>query len=180
MGKLPQYNTWKFTLIIIVYKQSIVEIGRWQFQCEWLYFTFIWFKSGSDKHEWFFCFPVGSVQFSSVAQSCPTLWDPMDCSMPGFPVHHQTLELLKLMSIELVVPTNCFVLCRPLLFLPSIFPSIRDFSNESVLCIRWPKDWSFSFNISPSNEYLGLISFKMDWLDIRAVQGTLKSLQHHS
>ena len=105
MGKLPQYNTWKFTLIIIVYKQSIMEIGRWQFQCEWLYFTFIWFKSGSDKHEWFFCFPVGSVQFSSVAQSCPTLWDPMDCSMPGFPVHHQTLELLKLMSIELVVPT---------------------------------------------------------------------------
>ena len=105
----------------------------------------------------------------------------MDCSMPGFPVHHQTLELLKLMSIELVVPTNCFVLCRPLLFLPSIFPSIRDFSNESVLCIRWPKDWSFSFNISPSNEYLGLISFKMDWLDLLAVQGTFKSLlQHHS
>ena len=89
-------------------------------------------------------------------------------------------SLLKLMSIESVMPSNHLILC-PLLFLPSIFPSIRVFSNESVLCIRWPKYWSFSFNISPSNEYTGLISFKMDWLALLAVQGTLKSLlQHHS
>ena len=85
------------------------------------------------------------------------------------------------MSIESVIPSNHLILCRPLLLLPSIFPSIRVFSNESVLCIRWPKHWSFSFNISPSKEYPGLISFRMDWLDLLAVQGTLKCLlQHHS
>ena len=88
---------------------------------------------------------------------------------------------LKLMSIESVMPSNHLILCRPLLLLPSIFPSIRVFSNESVLCIRWPKDWSFSFSISPSNEYSGLISFRVDWLDLLAVQGTLECLlQHHS
>ena len=90
-------------------------------------------------------------------------------------------SLLNLMSIELVMPSNHLILCRPLLLLPSIFPSIRVFSNESVLCIRWPKYWSFSLNISPSNEYSGLISFRMDQLDLLAVQGTLRSLlQHHS
>ena len=90
-------------------------------------------------------------------------------------------NLLKLMSIELVIPSNHLILCHPLLLLPSIFSSIRVFSNESVLCIKWPKYWSFSFSISPSNEYPGLISFRMDWLDLHAVQGTLKSLlQHHS
>ena len=90
-------------------------------------------------------------------------------------------SLLKLMSIESVRPSNHLILCRPLLLLPSIFPNIRVFSNESLLCIRWPKYWSFSFNISPSNEHLGLISFRIDWLDLLAVQGTLKSLlQHHS
>ena len=92
-----------------------------------------------------------------------------------------TQSLLKLMSIESVMPSNYLILCHPLLLLPSIFPSIRVFSNESALCIRWPKYWSFSFNTSPSNEYPGLISFRMDWLDLLAVQGTLKSLlQHHS
>ena len=92
-----------------------------------------------------------------------------------------TQHLLKLISIELVMPSNHLILCHLLLLLPSIFPSIRVFSNESVLCIRWPKYWSFSFNISPSNEYSGLISFRMDWLDLLAIQGTLKSLlQHHS
>ena len=198
---------------------------------------------------------------SSVAQLCPTLCDPMNCSTPGFPVHHQLLELtqthvhsvsdaiqqshpllpplcpqvcsqqlclyscsakrfistifvdsissvqslshvrlcnsmhcstqaslsitdswslLKLMSIESVMPYNHLVLCHPLPLLPSIFPSIRVVSNESVR-IRWAKYWSFSFNISPSNEYSGLISFRMDWLDLLAFQGTLKSLlQHHS
>ena len=109
--------------------------------------------------------------FSSVARSCPTLCDPMDCSMPGLPVYHQ----LKLMSIESVMPSNYLILCRPLLLPPSIPPSIRVFSNESVLLIRWPKYWSFSFSISPSSEYSGLISFRMDWLDLLAVQGTLKS-----
>ena len=90
-------------------------------------------------------------------------------------------SLLRLMSIELVMPSNHLILCRPLLLLPSIFPSIRVFSNESTLCIRWPKYWSFSFNISLSNEHSGLLSFRMDWLDLLAVQGTLKSLlQHHS
>ena len=90
-------------------------------------------------------------------------------------------SLLKLISIESVMPSNYLVLCRPLLLLPSIFPSIRVFSNESTLCIMWPKDWSFSFSISPSSEYSGLISFRMDWFDLLAVQGTLKSLlQHHS
>ena len=104
----------------------------------------------------------------------------MDCSTPGFPVYHQLLELLKLMSIKSVMPSNHFILCCPLLLLPSIFPSIRGFSNESALCMRWPKSWSFSFNISPSNEHPGLTSFRMDWLDLLAVQGTLKSLlQHH-
>ena len=105
----------------------------------------------------------------------------MDCSPPGFPVHHQLPELLKLMSIALVMPSNHLILCRRLLVLPSIFPSIRVFSNELVLYIRWPKYWSFSFSISPSSEYSGLISFRMDWLDLLAVQGTFKSLlQHHS
>ena len=90
-------------------------------------------------------------------------------------------SLLKLMSIESVMPSNHLILCCPLLLLPSVFPNIRVFSSESVLCIRWPKYWSFSFSISPSNEYSGLISFRMDWLDLLAVQGTLKSLlQHHS
>ena len=89
-------------------------------------------------------------------------------------------SLLKLMSFELMMPSNHLILCHPLLLLPSIFPSIRVFSNESALCIRWPKYWSFSFSISPSNEYLGLISFRTDWFDLLAVQGTLKSfLQHH-
>ena len=122
-----------------------------------------------------------SVQFSSVTQLCPTLCDPVDCSTPGLPIHHQLPELLKLMSIQSVMPSNHLILCRPLRLLPSIFPSIRAFSNESLLRIRWPKCWSFSFSISPSNEYSGLISFRMDWLDLLAVQGTLKSLvQHHS
>ena len=115
-----------------------------------------------------------SVQFSSVTQSCPTLCDPMNCSMPGLPVHHQ------LMSIESVMPSSHLILCRPLL-LPPMPPSIRVFSNEATLRMRWPKYWSFSFSIIPSREIPGLTSFRMDWLDLLAVQGTRKSLlQHHS
>ena len=120
-------------------------------------------------------------QFSSVAQLCPTLCYPMDCSMPGFPVHLQLPDLLKLMSIKLVMSSYHLILCCPHLLLASIFPSIRVFSNEWVLRFRWSKYWSFSFSISPSNEYSGLTSFRIDWLDLLAVQGTLKSLlQHHS
>ena len=120
-------------------------------------------------------------QFSSVAQSRPTLCDPMDSSMTDFPAITNSQSLLKLMSIGSMMPSNHLILCNPLLLLPSVFPSIRVFSNESVLHIRWPKYWSFSFSISPSNEYSGLISFRMDWLDLLALQGTLKSLlQHHS
>ena len=105
----------------------------------------------------------------------------MDCSTPGLPAHHQLRSLIKLMSTESVMPSNHLILCHPVLLPPSIFPSIRVFSNESVLCIRWPKYWSFSFSISPSNEYSGLISFRVNWFNLLAVQGTLKSLrQHHS
>ena len=117
-----------------------------------------------------------SVQVSSATQSCPTLFDPMNHSTPCLPVHHQFLEFTQTHVHwvgDTIQPSR---LCRPLLLLPSIFPSIRIFSDESVLHIRWPKYWSFSFSISPSNEYSGLISFRMDWLDLLAVQGTLKSL----
>ena len=117
--------------------------------------------------------------FSSASQLCPTLWDHMNCRMPGLPVN--SWSLLKLMSIESVMPSNHLILCHPLLLLPSIFPSIGVFSNESAFPIRWPKYWSFSISISPSNEHPGLISSRMDWSDLLAVQGTLKNLlQHHS
>ena len=113
--------------------------------------------------------------YCSVAQLCPTLRDPVDCSMKGF------RSLFRLMSIESMLPFNHLILCHPFLLLSSIFPSIKVFSNESALHIRWPKYWSFNFSISPSNEYSGLISFRMDWLDLLAVQRTLKNLlQHHS
>ena len=125
------------------------------------------------------CFLI-TVQFSSVAQSCLTLCDPMNCSTPGLP-GHQLPESPKPMSIELVMPSNHLILCCALLLPPPIIPSIRVFSNQSSLHIRWSKYRSFSFNISPSNEHPGLISFRMDWFDLLAVQGTLKSLlQHHS
>jgi len=110
---------------------------------------------------------LSSVQFSSVAQSCPTLCNPMNRSMPGLPVHHQLSEF-RLTSIESVMPSNHLILCHPLLLLPLIPPSIRVFSNESTLHMRWPKYWSFSFSIIPSKESPGLISFRMDWLDLHA------------
>ena len=108
------------------------------------------------------------IQFSSIAQSCSTICDPVDCSTPGFPVYHQLPELARTHVIKLVMPSNHLILCHSLLLLPSIFPSIRVFSSESVICIRWPKYWSFSFSISPSNDYSGLISFRMDWLGLIA------------
>ena len=119
---------------------------------------------------------------SEVTQLCPTLCDPMDCS-----THQASLSItnsqssLKLMTTESVMPSNHLILCHPLHLLPSVFPSIRVFSNEPVLYIRWPKYWNLSFNISPSSEYSGSISFTIDWFGLLAVQGTLKSLlQHHS
>ena len=122
-----------------------------------------------------------SVQFSLVTQSCPTLCNPMNCSTPGLPVHHQHLEFTQTQSIESVMPSSHLTLCRTLLLLPPVPPSIRDFSNESTLRMGWPKYWSFSFSIIPSKEHPGPISFRMDWVDLLAVQGTLKSLlQHHS
>ena len=121
------------------------------------------------------------VDCFSVAKLYPTHCDPMNCSMPGFHVFYYLPEFAQLMFIESVMPSNCLILCCPLLLLPSIFPSIRVFSNESVLRIRLPKYWSFSFNISISNEHSGLISFRRDWLDLLAVQRSLRSLlQHHS
>ena len=115
-----------------------------------------------------------SIQFSSVAH-------PWTAACQAALSTTTSWNLLKLMSVELVMPFNHLILCRPLLLLPSIFPSIRVFSNESVLCIRWPKYWSFNFSISPSSEYSGLISFRIYWLDLLTVQGILKSLlQHHS
>ena len=131
-----------------------------------------------------YLFPIWSyIQFSSVQ----SLSHVQLFATPWTAVHQASLSitnsrsLLKLMSIELVTPSNHFILCRPLLLLSSVFPSIRVFSNELVFCIGWPKYWSFRFSINPSNEYSGLVSFRMDWLDLLAVQGTLKSLlQHHS
>ena len=123
----------------------------------------------------------GNLCLSSVSQSCLTLCHPMDCSVPGFPVHHQLPEFTQTHVHRVgdaIQPSHPLLSS---LLLPSICPSIRVFSNESAPCIRWPKYWSYSFSISPSNEYSGLISFRMDWLDLLAVQGTLKSLlQHHS
>ena len=121
------------------------------------------------------------IQFSSVAQSCLTLCNPWTAARQASLSITNSWSLLKLMSMESVMPSSHLILCRPLLLLLSIFPSIRVFSNESALHIRWPKYWSFSFSISPSNEHPGLISFRLDWLALLAVQGTLKSLlQHHS
>ena len=135
------------------------------------------------------------VQFSSVAQSCLTLCNPMDCSTPGLPVHHQLLEFTQTHvhwvgdAIQPSYPSlpslrtslRRGLPCHPLLFLPPIPPSIRFFSNKSTLHMRWPNYWSSSFSISPSNEHPGLISFRMDWLDLLAVQGILmRLLQHHS
>ena len=122
-----------------------------------------------------------STLLSSVAQLCPTLCDPMNRSTPGLPVHHQIPEFIRLTSVESVMPSSHLILCRPLLLLPPIPPSIRVFSSESTLCMRWPKYQGFSFSIIPSKEIPGLISFRMDWLDLLAVQGTHQSLlQHHS
>ena len=120
--------------------------------------------------------PLTTAVCFSVAKSCLTLCNPMGCSMSGFPVLHYLPELLKLMSIESVMPSDHLILCHPPLLLPSIFPSIRVFSSESALRIRWPKYWNFSFSNSLVNEYSGLISFRINWFDLLVVQRTLRSL----
>ena len=133
----------------------------------------------NDTPHYYFCF--SSVQFSSVAQSCPTFATPWTSARQATLSITNSQSPPKPMSIESAMPSNHLMLCRPLLLLPSVFPSIRVFFSESALRIRLPKDWSFSFSISPSNEHPGLIPFRMDWLDLLADQGTLKSLlQHHS
>ena len=129
----------------------------------------------------FFHSLLPSVQFSSGTQSCLTIFNSMNHSTPGLPVHHHRPEFTQTHIFESVMPSSHLTLCCPLRLLPPIPPSIRVFSNLSTLRMRWPKYWSFSFSISPSNEHSGLISLRMDWLDLRAVQGALKSLlQHHS
>ena len=149
------------------------SIPRWlKVYHEWVLDYVKYFSVSIVIIMWVFFF-----QFSSVAQSCPTLCDPMNHSMPGLTITN-CQSLPKPMSIESVIPSNHLILCCPLLLLPSVFPSIRVFSNESAL--SWPKYWSFSSNINPSNEYPGLISFRMDWLDLLAVQGTLKNLLQHT
>ena len=145
----------------------------------WRLLTNLPFKFSPSLDTNWTTFVTSLIHFSSVTQSCPSPYDPMDCSTPAFPAHHKSQSLLKLMSIKSVMPSKLLIVCCCLLLLPSIFPSIRVFSNESVLRIRWPKYWSFSFSMSPSNEYSGLISFRMDWLDIHAVQETLKRLLQH-
>ena len=128
----------------------------------------------------FFFFKLGINQFSSITRSCPTLVTPWTAASQASLSITNSWSLFKLISIKSVMPSNHLILCCPLL-LPSIFLSLRVFSNESTLCMRWPKYWSFSFSISPSNEHPGLISFRIGWLDLLAVQGTQKSLlQHHS
>ena len=128
-----------------------------------------------------FCQCITWESCCSVTQSHPTLCNPMDCRKPGFPIFHHIPEFAQTHAHWVMMPSNYLILCCPFCFLPSIFPSIKVFSDELALCIRWIKFWSFGLNISPSNEYSGLISFSIDWFDLLAVQGTLESfLQHHS
>ena len=138
-------------------------------------------KSHIMAHHWEPCSQVSIYCCRSVTQSCLTLCETMNCSIPGFPVLHYLLEFVKLMSIESVMPSNQLIFCCPFLLLPSIFPIIRGFSSESALYIRWSKYWTFSFSITPSNEYSALISFRIDTFDLLALQRTLNGLlQHHS
>ena len=145
-------------------------------QFRWFFLCSTWLSLREEPLSFYIFILLVSVQFSP--QCCPTLCDPRDCSVPGLPVHHQLLQFIQTHVHWVDVPSNPLSSPSPPTF---NFPTIRVISNDSVLCIRWPKYWSFSFSISPSNEYSGLISFRMDWLDLLAVHRTLKSLlQHHS
>ena len=163
---------------------QVQHTSQWNLLPAWsCYYLYLVIPSGIETsglccHLLLGSFTLSSVQLLSCVQLFATPW--IAACQVSLSITN-SWSSLKLMSIELVMPSNHFILCRPLLLLPSIFPSIMVFSNDSALHIRWPKYWSFSFNISPSNEHPGLISFRMDWLDLLAVQGTLKSLlQHHS
>ena len=159
----------------------------WATELNWTKYSIVYmyhsFPCYYIKKEIDFCALISySTTFLSV-QSLSHVWlcDLMDLSTPGFPVQHHIPDLAQTHSIELVMQSNHLILCRPLLLLPPIFPAIRVFSNESVFSIRWPKYWSFKLTINPTNEYSGLISFRIDWFALLVVQGTLKSLlQHHS
>ena len=154
---------------------------KWPFLSKWMGQNFLSIFILTEDVSLCAAAQLSSVQFSSVTQSCPTLWDSMDCSTPGLPIHHQLPEFTQT-HVHWVSDANqpSHPLSSPSP-LPSVFPSIKIFPSESALHIRWPKYWSFSFNIIPSNEYSGLISFRIDWLDLLTVQGTLKSLlQIHS
>ena len=154
---LTHSSIWTYTHTLLLFPMSSEQVC--QSQDPW--HTIIWSSAGYlPQCTGFSQQSCEVVQFSWVAQSCPTLCDPMNCSTPNLPVHHELPESSRPMSIESVMPSNHLILCRPLLLLPSIFPSIRVFSNESTLRNRWPKYWSFSFSISPSNEYI------QDWFPL--------------
>ena len=160
------------TRMLHIYQQNVSEATG---SLLVFFYLFCFFGGGQDTRYYNLCCCC------SVAKSCLTLCDPMECSTQASLVFTISWSLLKLMSIEWMMPSNHLILCHSLLLLPSIFPSIRIFSSESALCIRWPRDWTFTFSISPSNEYSGLLSFRIDWFDLLAVQETLESLlQHHS
>ena len=158
------------------------------FKAFFFFFYKLWSISPQDDYqgETHFFFPgeIHGVAWPCVPENISCVWlfaAPWAAARQASLSFTISRSLLKLMSIKSVMPSNCLIFCHPLLLLPSIFPSIRVFSSESDLCIRWPKYWSFSFSISPSNEYSGLISFRIDWFDLLAIQGTYKSvLQHHS
>ena len=174
--RLRNWTEWNYFMHFIG-SNMIFFLLCWRKNVQWFVFNLLllsWEVSWSIF--------IGMIQFSSV-QSLSRVWlfeTPWTAARQASLSITNSQSLPKLMSTESVMPFNHLILCRPLLLLPSIFPSIRVFSNESALCIRWPKYWRLSFNISPSNEHPGLISFRMDWLDLLEVQGTLKSLQHHS
>ena len=187
---LTRHFIYVFIFVPLDCKWSFTTLGIYMWYKDfYTLYPFSYIHAYTSLSKFFFCYwwlagqtpCYCSYQFSSVAQSCLTLCDPMDCSMPASLSITNSQSLLKLISTESMMLSNHLILCCPLLLLPSIFPSIRVFSNESVLHIRWPKYWSFSFSICPSNECSGLISFMIDWFDFLAVQGTHRSLlQHHS
>ena len=156
---------------------TVTSFSLWE---GWLHLAFTLALNAFTFEFCHYFLSFSSVHFSPVAQLCLTVCDPVNCSTPGLPVHHHLPEFTQTLSIKSVMPSSHLILCRPLLLLLPIPPSMRVFSNESTLRMRWPKYWSFSFSISPSKEHPGLI-FTVDWLDLLALQGTLKSLrQHHS
>ena len=156
------WNSYYYLYFKIKNFPQIHVIKKWQSNILMFAYLTQQAKFAPTTYESFYCQCYWHISFSSVAQSCLTLCDPMDCSKPGLPVHHQLPELTQTHVHWISDASNRLILCCPHLLPPSIFPSIWVFSNESALCMRWPKYWSFSFSISPSNEYSGLISFRMD------------------